>query len=200
MWGGSTPRRLGVTNDYQPIAFRPRTRTDHRARSPSCGRKQSRARPGPHRVRRGHQSNLARGRFAIAPFCPRVMTPPRPARTHRQKMCPAIPCSTACTASATTNSPLLNTGAWSLIQDLREQHKIGEFLIVTPDGGRTFYINSRDGRVRYSDFFLQEFMPSHRAPVPRARGAKLAGHYGDVDGRLWSPALCFCHIRNFFPR
>ena len=41
---------------------------------------------------------------------------------------------------------LMNTGAWSLIQDLREQHKIGEFLIVTPDGGRTFYINSRDGR------------------------------------------------------
>jgi S-formylglutathione hydrolase FrmB len=55
---------------------------------------------------------------------------------------------------------LINTGAWSLIQDLREQHKIGEFLIVTPDGGRSFYINSRDSRVRYSDFFLQEFMPT----------------------------------------
>jgi S-formylglutathione hydrolase FrmB len=55
---------------------------------------------------------------------------------------------------------LMNTGVWSLIQDLREQHKIGEFLIVTPDGGRSFYINSRDGRERYSDFFLQEFMPA----------------------------------------
>ena len=55
---------------------------------------------------------------------------------------------------------LMNTGAWSLIQDLREQHKIGEFLIVTPDAARTFYINSRDGHVRYSDFFLQEFMPT----------------------------------------
>jgi len=55
---------------------------------------------------------------------------------------------------------LVNTGAWSLIQDLREQHKIGEFLIVTPDGEQTFYINSRDGRVRYSDFFIREFLPA----------------------------------------
>ena len=55
---------------------------------------------------------------------------------------------------------LVNTGAWSLIQDLREQHKIGEFLIVTPDGEQTFYINSRDGRVRYSDFFIREFVPA----------------------------------------
>ncbi|HEV2351914.1 MAG TPA: alpha/beta hydrolase-fold protein [Terriglobia bacterium] len=54
---------------------------------------------------------------------------------------------------------LVNTGGWNLIQDLREQHKIGDFLIVTPEGGRTFYINSRDGRTRYSDFFLREFMP-----------------------------------------
>jgi S-formylglutathione hydrolase FrmB len=69
---------------------------------------------------------------------------------------------------------LLNTGAWSLIQDLREQHKIGEFLIVTPDAERTFYINSRDGRVRYSDFFLQEFMPSieHRYRVRGGRNSR----------------------------
>lgn len=46
------------------------------------------------------------------------------------------------------------------MQDLREQHRIGDFLIVTPEGGRTFYINSRDGRTRYGDFFLKEFIPS----------------------------------------
>jgi S-formylglutathione hydrolase FrmB len=55
---------------------------------------------------------------------------------------------------------LINTGAWSLIQDLRAERKIGEFLIVTPDGGQSFYINSQDGRERYSDFFLQEFIPA----------------------------------------
>lgn len=55
---------------------------------------------------------------------------------------------------------LVSSGGWNLIQDLREQHKIGDFIIVTPEGGRTFYINSRDGRTRYSDFFIREFMPA----------------------------------------
>ena len=68
---------------------------------------------------------------------------------------------------------LLNTGAWSLIQDLREQHKIGEFLIVTPEGGRSFYINSRDGRTRFSDFFLREFMPAIERQY-RARSGRIA--------------------------
>src|SRR5271166_4817482 len=54
---------------------------------------------------------------------------------------------------------LFNSGGWTLIDDLRRQHKIGEFLIVAPEGGRTFYINSADGSVRYSDFFVQEFLP-----------------------------------------
>jgi len=54
---------------------------------------------------------------------------------------------------------LINSGAWSLIEDLRRQGKIGEFVIVTPQGGTGFYVNSADGKIRYSDFFLQEFMP-----------------------------------------
>jgi S-formylglutathione hydrolase FrmB len=54
---------------------------------------------------------------------------------------------------------LFNTGGWTLLDDLRQQHKIGEFLVVAPEGGQTFYINSADGRVRYGDFFLQEFIP-----------------------------------------
>src|ERR1700722_3518746 len=54
---------------------------------------------------------------------------------------------------------LFNSGGWTLLDDLRRQHKTGEFLIVAPEGGRTFYINSADGSVRYSDFFLQEFIP-----------------------------------------
>jgi enterochelin esterase family protein len=54
---------------------------------------------------------------------------------------------------------LLNSGGWNLIQDLWEQKQIGEFLVVAPDAGRSFYINSRDGRVRYQDFFIREFLP-----------------------------------------
>jgi S-formylglutathione hydrolase FrmB len=54
---------------------------------------------------------------------------------------------------------LFNSGGWTLLDDLRKQHKLGEFLIAAPDGRRTFYINSADGAVRYNDFFLQEFIP-----------------------------------------
>jgi S-formylglutathione hydrolase FrmB len=54
---------------------------------------------------------------------------------------------------------LINSGGMDLINDLWSQKQIGEFLIVTPDAGRSFYINSRDGKVRYEDFFIHEFIP-----------------------------------------
>jgi S-formylglutathione hydrolase FrmB len=54
---------------------------------------------------------------------------------------------------------LFKTGGWNLIEDLRQQHKIGDFLIVTPEAKASFFVNSADGKVRYSDFFLQEFIP-----------------------------------------
>jgi S-formylglutathione hydrolase FrmB len=54
---------------------------------------------------------------------------------------------------------LLNAGGWNLIENLWEQKQIGDFLIVTPGADRSFYINSRDGKVRYEDFFIREFLP-----------------------------------------
>jgi putative tributyrin esterase len=55
---------------------------------------------------------------------------------------------------------LVRSGGWDIIEHLRETHQIGEFLVVTPDAGHSFYINSRDGRERYEDFFIQEFIPA----------------------------------------
>ena len=54
---------------------------------------------------------------------------------------------------------LFKSGGWDLIEDLRQQHKIGEYLIVAPEGKNSFFINSADGKVRYSDFFIREFIP-----------------------------------------
>jgi S-formylglutathione hydrolase FrmB len=51
------------------------------------------------------------------------------------------------------------SGEWNVLQDLRRDHKAGNFLVVAPDGMDTFYINSRDGKMLYGDFFLREFMP-----------------------------------------
>jgi S-formylglutathione hydrolase FrmB len=70
---------------------------------------------------------------------------------------------------------LLDTGAWDLIQDLWDQKRIGEFVIAAPAGDRTFFMNSRDGKVRYEDFLMREFLPyieSHYGiqAVRRSRG------------------------------
>lgn len=50
-------------------------------------------------------------------------------------------------------------GEWTALQDLRHENKAGEFLVVAPDGWDTFYIDSRDGKTPYSDFFVREFVP-----------------------------------------
>jgi S-formylglutathione hydrolase FrmB len=54
---------------------------------------------------------------------------------------------------------LFKSGGWDLIEDLRQQHKIGQYLIVAPEGKNSFFIDSADGKVRYSDFFIHEFIP-----------------------------------------
>jgi S-formylglutathione hydrolase FrmB len=91
---------------------------------------------------------------------------------------------------------LLNSGGLNMIQDLRDQKRIGEFLIVAPDAGRSFYINSRDGKVRYEDFFIREFLPyieSHyRVRAERkARGITgvSMGGYGALRFALRYPEL-----------
>jgi S-formylglutathione hydrolase FrmB len=69
---------------------------------------------------------------------------------------------------------LARLGGWDLVQKMQEEGQIGEFLIATPDGGRSFYINSRDGEERYEDFFMQEFMPEveHRYRAIGTRAAR----------------------------
>ena len=73
---------------------------------------------------------------------------------------------------------LFNSGGWTLLEDLRNQHKMGDFLIVAPEGKRSFYINSADGSVRYNDFFLKEFLPHIESKYqvrPRRSGRAISG-------------------------
>ncbi|MHB8218163.1 MAG: alpha/beta hydrolase [Candidatus Sulfotelmatobacter sp.] len=91
---------------------------------------------------------------------------------------------------------LFNTGGWTLLDDLRQQGKIGEFLIVAPEGGQTFYINSADGSVRYSDFFLQEFIPNieNKYRIKRGRNYRAIsgismGGYGALRFAFFHPEL-----------
>jgi S-formylglutathione hydrolase FrmB len=91
---------------------------------------------------------------------------------------------------------LFNSGGWTLLDDLRKQHKMGDFLIVAPEGRRSFYVNSADGSVRYSDFFLQEFMPAieHKYRIRPGRAGRAIsgismGGYGALRFAFAHPEL-----------
>lgn len=92
---------------------------------------------------------------------------------------------------------LVHSGLWNLVEDQRERHELQDFLIATPAGGASFYIDSKDGKVRYEAFLLQEFFPfiekKYRASAGRANraisGVSMGG-YGALH-------LAFRHSRLF---
>jgi S-formylglutathione hydrolase FrmB len=93
---------------------------------------------------------------------------------------------------------LFNSGGWTLFDDLHRQHKMGEFLIVAPEGGRTFYINSAHGTVRYSDFFLQEFIPLIEARYRINKGRNNRAISGISMGGYGALRFAFSHPEMFF--
>lgn len=92
---------------------------------------------------------------------------------------------------------LIHSGGMNLVEDLWEQHQLGEFLIVTPDGAASFYINSRDGKRRYEDFFLQEFMPGIEKRYRAQAGRKSRGIAGISMGGYGALHIAFRHPQLF---
>lgn len=90
----------------------------------------------------------------------------------------------------------IHSGAWNLAEDMREQSELKDFLIVTPEGGASFYINSKDGKVRCEDFLLEEFFPfiEKRYRVAPGRGRRAIagismGGYGALHLAFRHPQL-----------
>jgi S-formylglutathione hydrolase FrmB len=73
---------------------------------------------------------------------------------------------------------LISSGGWGLIEDLQKQHRVGDFLMAAPEGWDSFFINSADGRNRYSDFFLSEFLPYIETHYRIVRDRKARGVTG----------------------
>lgn len=91
---------------------------------------------------------------------------------------------------------LINNGLWNLVDELTAQKKIGEFVIITPNAGRSFYVNAKDGKVRYEDFLIKEFIPAMekrfrigRARAERAVGGISMGGYGALRLAFRHPEL-----------
>ena len=92
---------------------------------------------------------------------------------------------------------LFSTGGWSVIEDLRRQHKIDDFLVVAPEGKRTFYINSPGKTLRYSDFFLQEFIPTIESRYRVRPGRKGRAITGVSMGGYGALRFAFAHPELF---
>jgi S-formylglutathione hydrolase FrmB len=88
------------------------------------------------------------------PYC--VMLPP----SYAQEKDRRYPVSYYLHGLGDNEQSLVNLGGWSIYDRLMREKKIGEFVLVAPAGFTSFYINSRDGKFRYEDFFLQEFLPA----------------------------------------
>src|SRR5579863_9718322 len=51
-------------------------------------------------------------------------------------------------------------GGKEILDSMLAHGDIGRFIVVLPDAGKTFYVNSYDGKDRYEDFFVQELVPA----------------------------------------
>ena len=92
---------------------------------------------------------------------------------------------------------LLQSGGWGLIEDLRRDRKIGEFLMVAPEGRGSFFINSADGRDHYSDFLLAEFLPFIETKYRVNRERKSRGVTGLSMGGYGALRFAFAHPELF---
>jgi len=91
----------------------------------------------------------------------------------------------------------IHTGAWNLTEDMREKGEMREFLIATPDGGASFYINSKDDKEHYEDFLLREFFPFIEKRYRVAAGRGHRGVAGISMGGYGALHLAFRHPQLF---
>ena len=88
------------------------------------------------------------------PYC--VMLPP----SYGQDKARRYPVAYYLHGLGDNEQSLVNLGGWPIYDRLMREKQIGEFVVVAPAGYASFYINSRDGKFRYEDFFLKEFLPA----------------------------------------
>jgi S-formylglutathione hydrolase FrmB len=91
----------------------------------------------------------------------------------------------------------VHSGMWNLAEDMHEEGELKEFLVATPDGGASFYINSKDGKQRYEDFLLQEFFPTIEKCYRVAPGRTHRSIAGVSMGGYGALHLAFHHPEMF---
>jgi len=87
-------------------------------------------------------------------------------------------------------------GVAAAVSRMRQDGKIGEFIIVAPDGANSFYINSKNGP-RYEDAIIKDLMP-HIEKTYRAIGTPAARAIQGISmGGFGALSLAFKHPEMF---
>jgi S-formylglutathione hydrolase FrmB len=92
---------------------------------------------------------------------------------------------------------LINLGGWAIYDRLMSEGKIGEFAVIAPAGFASFYINSSDGKYRYEDFFLEEFLPAMEKKYRIATTAPQRGIMGISMGGYGALHYAFKYPEKF---
>ena len=92
---------------------------------------------------------------------------------------------------------LMRSGGWGIIQDLQRETKVGGFLMVAPEGRGSFFINSADGKSRYSDFLTAEFIPYIETHYRIIRSRRTRGVTGLSMGGYGALRLAFANPQLF---
>lgn len=87
-------------------------------------------------------------------------------------------------------------GGKDIFDGLLKKGVVGPFIVVLPDGGNSFYVNSYDGHDRYEDFFMQEFVPdidgkyrTINSPLARGISGLSMGGYGALHLAMRHPDI-----------
>ncbi len=91
----------------------------------------------------------------------------------------------------------VHTGAWNLLEDMRDKGEVQDFLIATPEARSSFYINSRGGRERYEDFLIREFFPYIEKRYRVATGRRNRAISGISMGGYGALHIAFRHPELF---
>jgi S-formylglutathione hydrolase FrmB len=92
---------------------------------------------------------------------------------------------------------LLRSGGWGLIEDLRQQDKVGDFLMVAPEGRGSFFIDAAGAGDRYEKFFLSEFLPYVETHFRIIRDRRHRGVTGLSMGGFGALRFAFAHPEVF---
>ena len=92
---------------------------------------------------------------------------------------------------------LFSTGGWSVIEDLRRQHKIEDFLVVAPEGKRKFLHQLARQFVPLQRFLSPGIHASHRKQISRSPGTEGRAITGVSMGGYGALRFAFAHPELF---